>query len=212
MSLFKFPEVEWQHDPFEHAVIHNAFDQGFLEDCRAEFPLPDDPRWVEHADPEERGKKQGGSDCWGPATKHFFDLARSPEMVSWMESVTGIASLSADDLGGGMHQTGEGGRLAVHVDFNVHPANQDLERRVNMLTFLSPEWDAEWGGVLKLGRGAEIEVLPVFGTTVLFECSSQSYHGHPDPVVGDHLRQSLACYYYAPTRVLPQFAHTTLWM
>lgn len=209
--MFSFPEITWSETPFRHTVLTDAWDRDFLEECAGEFPAPGDPRWVTYDDPEEFGKKAGGPDMWGPSTKVFFDFTRNESMRSWLETQTGISSLSADTLGGGMHETGEGGRLDMHIDFNTHPDKPHLERRINMLVFLNQGWDPQWGGVLHLGPNREVSVSPEFGKTVIFECSDLSFHGHPEPVIGDHLRRSLACYFYAPSRVLPGQAHSTVW-
>ncbi|MFD1274838.1 hypothetical protein ACFQ51_34700 [Streptomyces kaempferi] len=45
----------------------------------------------------------------GAATHAFFERARSQAMCRALEDATGIGPLTADDLGGGMHMTGEGG-------------------------------------------------------------------------------------------------------
>lgn len=197
-------------EPFPHLVHDDLWDPDLLRAAAAEFPPGDDHRWTTYPDPKERGKRAGDSRMWGPATRQFFETARSAETCAVLEKLTGIANLTADDVGGGMHMTGEGGRLATHRDFNVHPT-LPLERRLNMLVFLNDEWDPARGGVLYLGVEREVGVLPLFNRTVIFACGAESWHGHPDPIVGDHWRRSLACYYYAPMRPETAAAHTTLW-
>ncbi|NEE55856.1 hypothetical protein G3M55_66230, partial [Streptomyces sp. SID8455] len=108
-------------EPFPHLVVDNMWPDQLLASINAEFPAADDPRWITYPDEKERGKKAGDSRVWGEATRGFFDAARSPEACRMLELLTGIGPLAADDIGGGMHETGEGGRLASHVDFNVHP-------------------------------------------------------------------------------------------
>jgi len=196
--------------PFPHAVIDGLWPADQLRACAAEFPPGDDPRWTTYPDPKEYGKRAGDSRMWGPATKAFFETARSQAVCQQLEEWTGISPLTADDLGGGMHMTGEGGRLAMHRDFNRHPT-LPLERRLNLLVFLNEEWERDWGGVLYLGAGQEAEVLPTFGRTVLFACGPESWHGHPGPIVGGHWRRSLAVYYYAPLRAETAAPHTTIW-
>jgi hypothetical protein len=46
---------------------------------------------------------------------------------------------------------------------------------------------------------------------VLFACGPESWHGHPEPIVGEHWRKSLAVYYYAPLREDTAAPHTTIW-
>ena len=206
-----FLTATWAREPFPHAVIDNAWNPWVLRDCLGEFPAANDRRWVTYNDPEEVGKKAGGTNMWGEATREFFTAVRSPGFAALLEQVTGISPLTGDDIGGGMHETGTGGRLEMHVDFNIHPGDPGLERRLNMLVFLNDTWEREWGGTLLLGADRSVEVPPLFNRTVLFECSATSFHGHPDPIVGDHLRRSLACYFYAPVRAETEAAHSTLW-
>lgn len=196
--------------PFPHLVVDNLWPDHLLDAINAEFPAAADPRWITYPDAKERGKKAGDARMWGDATRGFFDAARTPEACAMLEQLTGIGPLTADDIGGGMHETGDGGRLAMHVDFNVHPT-LPLERRINMLVFLNRDWDPAWGGVLHLGEEREVGVVPEFNRTVIFATGETSWHGHPDPVVGDHLRRSLALYYYAPLRAETAEAHTTVW-
>ena len=196
--------------PFPHAVFADLWDADQLRACAAEFPPGHDPRWMTYPDPKEYGKRAGDSRMWGPNTKAFFGTARSPETCRALEQLTGIGPLTADDLGGGMHMTGEGGRLAMHRDFNRHPT-LPLERRLNLLVFLNEQWEREWGGTLYLGAEQEVAVEPLFNRTVLFACGPESWHGHPEPIVGEHWRKSLAVYYYAPLREETAPGHTTIW-
>lgn len=203
--------ADWQTEPFPHVVIDGMWDEQFLRDCISEFPSYEDRRWITYNEPEEFGKKAGAANMWGPKTHEFFNTVRGEKFTQAMEQSTEITPLTADDVGGGMHMTGEGGRLEMHIDFNVHP-DLPLERRINLLVFLNDEWDCNWGGCLHLGADKEVTVKPLFNRTVLFECSDASFHGHPETIEGEHFRRSLACYFYAPLRegVLEK-AHTTVW-
>ena len=204
--------MRWEEtEPFPHLVVDGLWDTATLREAASEFPDPSDPRWVTYPDPKEYGKRAGGPNCWGPATRQIIAHARSPQVCAVLEEATGITPLTADTIGGGMHMTTEGGRLASHVDFNIHPDNPSRERRLNLLVFLNPGWQAEWGGVLYLGKNRDIAVVPEFNRTVLFATSDRSYHGHPDPIVGDHLRKSIAVYYYTPVREDAGPAHSTIW-
>jgi hypothetical protein len=203
--------AEWRLDPFPHAVIDGLFEDDLLRACKAEFANVQPSWWKTYADPEERGKKAiDEPSMWGSAVTTFFDLANGDSFVSMLSRLSGIEDLTGDPLGGGMHETGEDGRLGMHVDFNYHPDGR--VRRVNLLTYLNDGWDCEWGGCLYLGEDRGITIAPEFNRTVLFECSNASWHGHPDPVVGTHLRQSLATYYYTPPGSLDLGdAHTTIY-
>lgn len=193
-----FSRETWETSPFPHAVIDGLWPPDLLRAARAEFPPHHDPRWLTYGDPEEAGKQAiDAPEHWGPATHEFFDWTASEGFRAALTAFTGIEALSSDEVGGGMHETGEGGRLGMHRDFNYNPRT-GAPRRLNLLTYLNDEWDCGWGGCLYLGEDRGVVVEPLFNRTVLFECGPASWHGHPDPIVGQHLRQSLATYYYTP--------------
>jgi len=198
MSVISAMEgAEWVTDPFPHAVIDGLWGDDLLVLARNEFDSVQPHQWRTYGDPEEYGKKALDDPAqWGGAVSAFFDAANGDGFVFLLQRLTGIENLTGDPLGGGMHETGEHGRLGIHRDFNYHPDGR--VRRVNLLTYLNDEWDCGWGGCLYLGADRKIRVEPVFNRTVLFECGPESWHGHPEPVVGDHLRRSLATYYYTP--------------
>ncbi len=198
--------------PFPHLVADGLWGETDLRMVVEEFPAPDDPRWQQYYAEQERGKKAGGPHMQGPRTRAFMGHLRSDVVCSALEKLTGIVPLVADELGGGMHLTGEGGRLGLHTDFQRHPDLPHLQRRINLLVFLSPGWDSSWGGVLYLGANREASVVPAWNRTVIFATSDKSWHGHPEPIIGDHVRRSLACYYYSPAEDGAVLADTTAWL
>lgn len=199
--------------PFPHIVIDDLWDPVTLDSIVDEFPAPGTRHWVGYGDPHEHGKLSAGSGAWGPVTWSWFRDMHSPDTANQLENLTGIRGLVADDVGGGMHMTGEGGHLDSHVDFNLHPENSNLERRVNFLVFLNRDWKADYGGTLILGEHRDVDVVPAFNRTVIFACSDESWHGHPEPVISGQWRKSLACYYYASRRMSTTGSpHSTLWL
>ena len=144
-------------------------------------------------------------------------LASQP-FLDVLERVTGIPHLLADPAlrGGGMHLVGSGGRLDVHVDFNIQRDTQWF-RRLNILVFLNPRWEKAWGGSLELWdpevSRCEHEQMPLLNHCLVFETSETSFHGVAPVTCPDGVtRQSFAAYYYteeAPASWSGSF-HTTV--
>ncbi len=139
------------------------------------------------------------------------DLLASDSFLSDLSYITGMPNLLADEqlIGGGIHMTGPGGRLDVHVDFN-YIEDRKLHRRLNLLLYLNSSWEDKWGGQLQLWdeqvNHCEAMVSPVFNRCVIFETSEISFHGVvPVSPEAPFPRKSFATYYY--TREAP--AHWT---
>jgi hypothetical protein len=139
--------------------------------------------------------------------KALSDAVSSPEFIADLSYITGMPNLLWDVqfAGGGMHETARSGWLDVHVDFNFHD-QLDAHRRLNILVFLNPVWDEQWGGLFELwDEGVKTRVhglAPIHNRCVVFETSDKSWHGVtavncPDGIV----RKSFAAYYY--TREAP---------
>jgi 2OG-Fe(II) oxygenase superfamily len=137
-----------------------------------------------------------------PAVQRLYELLSSPAFLSDLSYITGLPSVFADEqlLGGGIHMTGPGGRLDVHVDFN-YIEDRRLHRRLNLLLYLNPTWQSRWGGQFQLWD-AEVKHCvetfdPIFNRCVIFETNEISFHGvipvSPDAPVP---RKSFATYYY----------------
>lgn len=122
-----------------------------------------------------------------------------------MGQLIGVENLLPDPSleGGGLHQSGRGGFLNVHADFTVHPHNRNLQRRANILVYLNPEWDPDYGGALELWNkdmSACVEkVDPIANRVLIFSTEQDSFHGHPDPMTCPEgvARRSLALYYFS---------------
>jgi hypothetical protein len=130
------------------------------------------------------------------------EVLASQAFLGVLERVTGIPRLLADPQlrGGGMHLVGPGGRLDVHVDFNIQRDTQWF-RRLNILVFLNEQWERSWGGCLELWNSdvtrREHEQMPLHNRCLVFETSESSYHGVAPVTCPEGVtRQSFAAYYY----------------
>lgn len=136
------------------------------------------------------------------AVRRLNDAISSPQFRADLEYITGIPNILADEqlVGGGMHLTGSGGRLDVHVDFNLIE-DRKLFRRLNILIYLNPTWKEEWGGHIELWdkdvRQCHNRCVPALNRCLIFETSEFSYHGVARVTApADMVRHSFAAYYY----------------
>ncbi len=201
--------------PFPHAVINDLLPEAILTKCLAEFPAPQGvDAMFDRA--QERYKAQFNPDILTPGLRNLFYSFNSRPFIRVLENITGIKGLIPDTyfLGGGFHEISQGGHLSVHADFNHHkPMN--IERRINVLIYLNRDWKSEYGGSLELWDNEMtkclVSVVPEFNRCVIFNTTSNSNHGNPQPVNHPNgiPRRSIALYYYTATWDGTKRDHTT---
>jgi hypothetical protein len=202
--------------PFPHIVIDDFLPPAVLQRCLKDFPKTAGAEGSQFDRDQERFKTQYNPDEMTTWTRNLFYTFNSRPFIQLLQNITGIKGLIPDPyfLGAGFHEIGQGGHLSVHADFNHHKP-MDLERRINVLIYLNKDWKAEYGGSLELwndGMRERIQkVTPEFNRCVIFNTTSESWHGNPDPV--DHpkriTRKSIALYYYTSTWSAAKRDHTT---
>jgi hypothetical protein len=194
--------------PFPHAVIDGLLPDEVARAVLAEFPALDDEAWF-HARDYGKTDKFGIFDpaLMGPNTRHIVNEFNAGPMIRFLERLTGIEGLVPDphNVGGGLHIAKRGGYLDVHADFNVHPTLH-LERRINVLLYLNPDWDHAWGGEFELWdrnlSGCAARFAPLFNRALIFNTTDDALHGHPTPLncPPDAARRAIAFYYYTAAR------------
>uniref|UniRef100_A0A7S1C1B7 Prolyl 4-hydroxylase alpha subunit domain-containing protein n=1 Tax=Bicosoecida sp. CB-2014 TaxID=1486930 RepID=A0A7S1C1B7_9STRA len=194
--------------PFAHVQVRNFLNEDLAERLAKEFPkFSTDGLWDRYFNPLE--VKLGISDQrrMPNVFQELFEVLCSDEVAEIMRRLTGIRDLRADKLlyGSGLHCSPAGGKLDMHLDYSVHPLTGE-ERRLNLILYLTPEWNAAWGGALDLADPKcerIVDSFPCeFNSAGIFETGDISYHGFPRPIACPaHVsRNSLALYYVSDLR------------
>jgi Rps23 Pro-64 3,4-dihydroxylase Tpa1-like proline 4-hydroxylase len=190
--------------PFPHIVLDNFLNQEAAQRAMKEFPALDSRRWNSYVHVNERKFRHLDPTSWSPHLQSILEELNSPRFVQFLSNLTGIEGLFPDPSleGGGLHQSTTGGFLNIHADFTVHPHHRNWSRQVNLLLYLSDDWRTEYGGDLELWsadmKRCERTLSPLANRVVIFTTSSDSFHGHPEPMPcpPDVARRSLALYYF----------------
>ena len=196
--------------PFPHVVIDDFFEPALAEALEREIPAFEDPSWMQYSNPIEEKRALNHWDRFPATTYRVFAFLNDPFVAS-LRALTGIADLCSDVglHGGGWHLHGRGGKLNVHLDYSVHPKLQ-LERRLNLIVYLTSGWDPAWGGALGLWSHDEAATGPKalvkavdcrFNRAVIFD-TTHAWHGLPDPTACPEgaCRKTIATYYLTPVR------------
>jgi hypothetical protein len=196
--------------PFPFVKIENFLEPSFAATVAAAYPTFEDAQGQGKIFKtiNERKKVQiTDAKLFPSPVARLSEALASSEFLSGLSYITGIPDLLADEelLGGGIHITGPGGRLDVHVDFN-YLERRKLHRRINLLLYLNYIWEERWGGHIQLWD-KDISICrhsfaPAFNRCVIFETSEISFHGvTPVTTASPSPRLSFASYYY--TREAP---------
>ena len=192
--------------PFRHVVIDGFLTKSFADRLLAEFPAFE--RGNARNEAGELGSKSTVERIreLGASFVELDDLIQSPEFLHLLGELTGIEGLLYDPyyFGGGTHENRAGQDLDPHVDFNRHPI-ENWHRRLNLIVYLNPEWQDDWGGSLELHtdpRAPENRVsliTPLFNRCVIFEPRVELARIQPHrPACGQkgYSRRSIALYFY----------------
>lgn len=196
--------------PFPFVKIEDLVDREFAREVASAYPTFDDAlasgRTFKTVN-ERRKVQITDQKKFAPPIFHLHRMLSSPQFLADLSYITGIPNLLADEqlVGGGVHVTGPGGRLDVHIDFN-YMAERELHRRINLLLYLNPTWQEDWGGQIQLWdrdvQKCEQQFSPALNRCVIFETSEISFHGvTPVSPAAPYPRISFATYYY--TREAP---------
>jgi 2OG-Fe(II) oxygenase superfamily len=195
-----------QASPFPHIHLPNFLDADLALALAREFPVPDSVAWIQYKHYNENKTGLTKRELFPAAIGSVVDELNSPEFLSWLSALSGIAGLVADTTleGGGLHQSARGGFLNMHADFTMHHHQKNWRRRVNLILYLNPNWRPEWKGAIELWdrpmRNCVVRVPPLLNHALIFSTNETSYHGFPEKLACPEgvSRKSLALYYYTP--------------
>jgi len=211
VDILSYKETWTIAKPFHHLVIDSFLTESAISDIVAEFPSFDDKLWYIYDNPIEIKKALNSWDRFPKTIYTLFWYLNSPEFVSQLEVLTDCKLFPDPGLnGGGLHSHRSGGKLNTHLDYSLHPKLR-LERRLNLLVYVTPNWEESWGGHLGLWDHDEANegpknlvtsIMPKFNRAVLFDTTQNSWHGLPEPITcpPNVTRNSLAIYYLCEPR------------
>lgn len=219
--------VEYFQEPFKHLVLDDFFDDELVANCLDQFPPLTSSTWDEANDADIEVKYRTTWKSEFDIPDGLVDAVRilnSSLILNALSHKVGIAKIVPDPYfsGGGLNVMLRDGLLDVHVDGNYHDAT-GLNRRLNAIVYLTPDWEASWGGEFGVydstGKNCVKRVAPLFNRLVVFDSHDFSFHGLPEPLncpLGVQRRSIILYYYTKESRPTPQVMveepHSALWV
>ena len=114
--------------------------------------------------------------------RNFMFQSSHPQMLKFMESLTGISGLQPDPYYIASLQSFKNESFEeIHIDANVHGIHR-LYRRISLVVYLNPDWRAEYGGQLEIWdeemRECVHRIDSVYNRAVIYNFSNL-HHGCP---------------------------------
>lgn len=124
------------------------------------------------------------------------------KVVKLVEQITGIRHQVPDPslYAGGLSTMTIGNFLNPHID-NSHNNTRELYRTLNLLFYVTPNWQAEYGGNLELWDAKvkhAITIPSLFNRLVLMETNRYSWHAVSPIVTNKANRCCVSNYYFSP--------------
>jgi Rps23 Pro-64 3,4-dihydroxylase Tpa1-like proline 4-hydroxylase len=190
--------------PFENLVIDNFLNDEYANELYNLFPENFDS-WYKYENPIEYKYTYDKINELDEKMKHFFYYLSSNKIIDIMRKITNIENLTYDEYlhGAGLHCHPRYGKLNIHLDYEKHPFS-GKERRLNIIYFLSKNWDNSWKGQNELWDKEAKECVKktdiIFNRAIIFKTNDISWHGLPEKILSpdNQFRKSLAFYYLSP--------------
>lgn len=204
--------------PFKYVHIENFFSTDRLEFISSAFPSPTAEIWKETNYKHTMEKSVIKTPSHGikelildQAGRDLFYELNSSCFLNFLERLSGLKGLIGDPYlaEAGFHLSGGSSSLGIHADFSHHDILK-LERRINLIYYLSPSYEDPLGE--QDYENSENAILCLYSkdlkekktlkvksnSAVIFETFEHSYHGFPEPTNfgPERFRRSVAMYYY----------------
>tara|TARA_B100002019_G_C21206594_1_gene567016 strand:- start:280 stop:1005 length:726 start_codon:yes stop_codon:yes gene_type:complete len=192
--------------PFDHYLIDNFLEENTIEKISNQFFDYDSDDWFFYNNVIENKKTLQAWHKFPSEIYKIFQFFCSSEFVNTLKEITGIQNLYPDYglHGAGMHIHSRGGKLNIHKDYSIHP-KLCLQRKLNLILFLSKDWESSWGGALEFWSNSkdnkplqmEKKIECVYNRAILFDTTQNSWHGLPNEIQcpDNFYRKTLAMYY-----------------
>ena len=201
-------------NPFNHVVIDNFWKKDIAEQLQKEIVSfsSDNNNVSVYDSPLEKKITCNHYDKFSKFTYQAFTYLNSNAFIDIIKKITDIDDVIPDIglSGGGLHIHPQGGKLNIHKDYSIHPKLQ-LERRINLIIYMTRDWQEDWGGHLELWSHNSLDnkpkklgkrILNNFNRAVIFDTTQNSWHGLPDEIKAplNINRQSMAVYFLTKPR------------
>ena len=212
---FERVQCEWANPnqtQTRHFKIDGLLPENIAKDVYNHFPK--EPNlWFKRKTFREQKKTFAKLEKVNALIENVTDAFHQPAVVDIISKITKIANLEPDPklYAGGISMMELGDFLNPHID-NSHDKDRERYRRLNLLYYVTPNWDPKNGGNLELwdnGVKTPQQIDALFNRLVVMETNRDSWHS-VNPVTSSERRCCVSNYYFSPSSPEPvNYYHVT---
>lgn len=181
------------------AAIDDLLPQAEAERIAAAFPDSAKMRFLDSF--REKKFTSKALDEFDPMIADITFAFQDERIIKKVAELTGIRDAVGDPhlYAGGISAMEQGHFLNPHID-NSHDGDRQNYRVLNLLYYITPNWEAENGGNLELWDDkvrTRVEIPSLFNRLVLMATNDKSYHS-VNAVQADVPRRCISNYYFSP--------------
>lgn len=161
-----------------HVEIDDLLPIDLCKNIYLKFPKIEEMRFMSSFREQKYTSKN--FDLFDPLLAEITFALQDPEIVRLIEIITGIKNQTADPslYAGGLSSMCKNNFLGPHID-NSHDGTGRLYRTLNLLYYITPDWDFDYGGNLELWDKKvknNVTIHSKFNRLVLMETTPTSWH------------------------------------
>ena len=163
----------------------------------------------------ERKKTSANMNIYDKKLNSTLYAFQDKKIIELISEITKIYNLEPDKklYAGGLSIMGKGDFLNPHID-NSHNMQRNKYRRLNLLYYVSPEWNLKCGGNFELWDKkvkSKKTIVSSFNKLIIMETTEESWHS-VNKVLVDNLRCCVSNYYFSensPIKEKDKYFHVT---
>jgi len=171
---------QWvRSEPINHFVLDNLLPEEWTRSIRGAFPRPETMMLKRSL--RELKFVAAQMNRYDPLLEEIVYAFQAPPIVQLVQAITGLRALEPDTLlyAGGISLMAPGHFLNPHVD-NSHDKRRERYRVLNLLYYVSPDWNDDKGGNLELWPqgpdGEPLTIVSRFNRLVVMVTHQASWH------------------------------------
>jgi Rps23 Pro-64 3,4-dihydroxylase Tpa1-like proline 4-hydroxylase len=185
--------------PAKYAVIDDLLPDEIALRIAAVFPATSTMRLLSSF--RERKFTSKSLDDFDPLIADITFALQDERVITQVAQLTCIRDAVGDPhlYAGGLSAMERGHFLNPHID-NSHDGEQKNYRVLNLLYYISPKWQPEYGGNLELWDEhvtRSVEIPSLFNRLVLMATNDRSWHS-VNEIKADAIRRCVSNYYFSP--------------